>query len=305
MDNLCHTLAGAALAEAGLKRTTRFATATLIVASNLPDVDVAAFLTDTPFVALRRGWTHGILGQIALPLALTAVLILVDRWRPPRAPGTSRVRPVLLLALSLLGVVSHVGFDWLNTYGVRLWMPVSGRWFYGDSVFIVDPWLWAAFGLGFALARRGRTPLPARVALGLAGAYIAGMVLSTTAARPRVAEAWRAATGQPAAALMVGPVPVNPFRKQVIVDAGPYYHRGSFDWLTRRTTFEPQRIPSLVSHPAARAASGLPDFRAVLIWARYPRYEVDAVPGGTRVTLTDMRYGPRIGSVTAILPTDP
>jgi hypothetical protein len=32
MDNLCHTLVGAALGEAGLKRRTRFASATLMIA---------------------------------------------------------------------------------------------------------------------------------------------------------------------------------------------------------------------------------------------------------------------------------
>jgi hypothetical protein len=36
MDNLCHTLTGAALAEAGLKHRTRFASAALMIAANLP-----------------------------------------------------------------------------------------------------------------------------------------------------------------------------------------------------------------------------------------------------------------------------
>src|SRR5215510_3396949 len=59
MDNLCHTLVGAALGEAGLKRRTRFGNATLMIASNLPDVDVLVFASNTPPVAFRRGWTHG------------------------------------------------------------------------------------------------------------------------------------------------------------------------------------------------------------------------------------------------------
>ncbi len=29
--------------------------------------------------------------------------------------------------------------DWLNSYGVRLLMPFSNRWFYGDALYIVDP----------------------------------------------------------------------------------------------------------------------------------------------------------------------
>lgn len=298
MDNLCHTLAGAALAESGLKRTTRFGTLTLLMASNLPDVDALVFLGDTPAVALRRGWTHGVLAQALLPMALTAVLLAIDRWRPPGPAAAGRARPLALLGLSLLGVVSHVALDWLNTYGVRFLMPFTGRWFYGDSVFIVDPWLWLALGLGVLLSRRRRTGLYAQVAVGVAAAYIGLMILSASVARGRVAQAWRSATGAPAVALMVGPVPLHPLRKQVIVDAGGYYHTGSFDWLRQRTSFDPRRIPSLADHPAARAARGDPDVQAVLVWARFPRYEIEQLDGGHRVTLSDMRYGRRVGAIT-------
>jgi inner membrane protein len=36
--------------------------------------------------------------------------------------------------------------DWTNNYGVRPLLPWSGRWFYGDLVYIVDPWLWLVLG---------------------------------------------------------------------------------------------------------------------------------------------------------------
>src|SRR6188508_3837495 len=78
MDNLCHTLVGAALGEAGLKRRTRFGSATLMIASNLPDIDVLVFATGTPAVAFRRGWTHGVLAQALLPLAFVVCLLLWD-----------------------------------------------------------------------------------------------------------------------------------------------------------------------------------------------------------------------------------
>jgi inner membrane protein len=55
------------------------------------------------------------------------------------------------LGLSLLGVLSHPFLDWLNNYGVRLLMPFSDRWFYGDTLFIVDPWLWLILGGAVAL----------------------------------------------------------------------------------------------------------------------------------------------------------
>src|SRR5881394_3148301 len=79
MDNLCHTLIGAALGEAGLKRWTRYGSATLMIASNLPDIDVAVMATNVPSVAFRRGWTHGVLADALLPIVLAASVVLFHR----------------------------------------------------------------------------------------------------------------------------------------------------------------------------------------------------------------------------------
>ena len=43
MDDLAHTLAGLALAEAGLERRTALGAATLVIGANLPDVDALAY----------------------------------------------------------------------------------------------------------------------------------------------------------------------------------------------------------------------------------------------------------------------
>ncbi len=304
MDNLCHTLTGAALAEAGLRQRTRFGSAALVIAANLPDIDVLAFASDIPAVALRRGITHGVVAQVLLPVALTAVLVLLDKWRPPRSRGALRVQPMALLVICYIAGLSHVGMDWLNNYGVRLLMPFSDRWFYGDAVFIVDPWLWLTFAGGYLLARRWRRPEPARVALAVATIYILAMIGSAITARGRVVEAWTRAHGRPPAALMVGPAPVNPFRKSVIVDAGEYYQRGTFEWFGEGPRFAAESIPKRSGHPAARyAARANADFRAILVWARFPQYEIAQVPEGLRVTLGDMRFNDRdLFTISTIVP---
>ncbi|HSR40766.1 MAG TPA: metal-dependent hydrolase, partial [Longimicrobiales bacterium] len=51
--------------------------------------------------------------------------------------------------LAYLGVLTHPVLDWMNTYGMRWWLPFHGGWSYGDALFIVDPWIW--LGLGGAL----------------------------------------------------------------------------------------------------------------------------------------------------------
>lgn len=300
MDNLCHTLTGAALAEAGLKQRTRFASAALMIAANLPDVDVLAFATDTPSVAIRRGWTHGQLAQVVLPVLLAGAFLLLDRWRPPR-PGGPRVHAGGLLLLGYVGVLSHVWMDWLNSYGVRLLMPYSGRWFYGDSVFIVDPWLWIMFASGALLARRAKRPAIAVTAVLAAAVYVAAMVVSARAARHFVEESWTTSEGRPPAKLMVGPVPINPLRKTVIVDAGDHYRRGTFSWIPRRFTLAAERIPKNDRDPAVLQAQTDRQFQAILSWARFPYYELTKDPDGLRVTLADMRFGPRLFRATTVV----
>jgi inner membrane protein len=136
------------MAESGLKRLTPLAASTLIIAANLPDLDGACYLhsADLAF-AFRRGWTHGVLAIVLLPVVLTAVMTAFDRHvRRRRSPRDLPARPRALLALSLIGVLSHPFLDWLNNYGIRLLMPFSDRWFYGDALFVVDPWIWLVLG---------------------------------------------------------------------------------------------------------------------------------------------------------------
>ena len=298
MDNLCHTLAGAAIGEAGLKHTTRFGSPTLMIAANLPDVDVLVFFTELPSVAVRRGWTHGVLAQATLPIVLAAIVFALARRRGARF--------VPLLVLSYVGVLSHVFLDFLNNYGVRLLMPFSGRWFYGDSVFIIDIWLWITLGLGVWLAVRRAIARPARVALVVACVYIAALVGSAQLARTIVGEQWRAEHGVTPRAYMVGPMAVTPFHRTVIVDAGDTYATGVFSWFTRQTTFDAARVPRNDDHPAvAEAVATNARIRAVLTWARFPFYQIDTTAEGVAVTLRDLRFRDRVGGVRAIVAASP
>ncbi|MCK6545617.1 metal-dependent hydrolase [Myxococcota bacterium] len=155
MDPLAHTLFGASIAELGLRRVTPLATATLVLGANLPDVDaITYFFPSDVAQGFRRGWTHGVLAMAVLPWALAGVVLLFDRLvRRRLAPDAPPARPGPILALAYLGVLTHPALDWLNTYGVRLLMPFDGTWFYGDALFIVDPYLWLLLAAPVILAR--------------------------------------------------------------------------------------------------------------------------------------------------------
>jgi inner membrane protein len=289
MDNLCHTLAGAAFGEAGLKKHTRFGNATLMIAANLPDLDVLVFATSVPSVAFRRGWTHGPLAHVLLPIGLTAITLLVARALPAR-DGGAPARALWLLLLSCVGVWSHVLLDLLNPYGLRILAPFSWQWFYGDTLFIIDPWLWLALGAGIWVARRRSTPAPARRALAASAIYILAMVIAARAAREIVIDAWRSQYGREPRAVMVGPRPVTPLSRDVIIDAGDHYDRGTFRWLPARVDFDPPPVPKNDSDPRIAEAREERSIGGFLVWSRFPFWTLTSEAGGTRVTVGDVRF---------------
>ena len=172
MDNLTHSLVGATLAELALPagapramRRTFFVAG--VVAANLPDADlVYTRITPAPLGALlhHRGHTHTVAGLVALGLAM-AVVCWLPRIRDTIGPARTRFRTLIAVALA-----SHLVLDSWNSYGVHPFWPADSRWFYGDAVFILEPWIWMLLGVAVALNtvnRAGRA---------LLGAVLAGLL---------------------------------------------------------------------------------------------------------------------------------
>ena len=316
MDNVCHTLAGAALAESGLARRTALGYATLLVAANLPDLDVLSFIGG-PAASLewRRGWTHGVVALAVLPVALTVVVVLLDLLfrKLSDAVLASEVRPGQILLLAYAGVLSHPLLDLLNTYGVRWMVPWSQRWSYGDALFIVDPWLILILGLGVWASRarrlaRQRTVVPerpARLAIGVAAAYIAMMLASSAAARRDAAQEMQALHPAAVRTAMAGPVLFNPFRREIVIEQADAYRTATFRWL-RTPHLDPASVDSFPvtdpGSPAVAAAMATADGRRFLGWARFPVLLPDSGANGRLVHIVDLRYArspdARFGAVT-------
>jgi len=303
MDPVCHTLTGLAMGQAGLKRRTPLALVTLALAANAPDIDIAVLATDTLQVSFRRGWTHGPPAMVLLPLALTALVVGYDRLvRQRRVPAPPPVVPTQLLWLAALGTWSHPLLDYMNSYGIRLLMPFSGRWFYGDALYIVDPWMYLLLGAGVVWAWRARgsasglpSTLPsgqraARAGLAAAAGYVALMYASNVWARAEV-QAGLTRAGQGAAPFMVTPVAGNPFRREVLVDLGDRYEKG-FLAFSPQPHFRPAGygVTKNHDHPAARAAAATARGRQYLGWSRFPFFVVASTATGQTVTINDARY---------------
>jgi inner membrane protein len=296
MDPICHTMVGATLASTGLGRKTRFGYATLIIGANLPDVDVISYAWgETAALGFRRGTTHGVLALIVLPFLLAGAMMLIDRLlRPRRAPVASTANFKWLLALSAISVFSHPLLDFLNVYGVRWLMPFDGTWFYGDVLYIADPWMWAILAVAlvaaFLLKNRNAPRVfarPACIGLLAAFAYVTAMAAGESIARRVVEESLSEAA---IARMMIAPVPVDPFERMVVIDGESAYRLGVVDlWPSPHFVLDERRIPK-GKGPKARLAAATRDGRTFLRWARFPFFEIDDSGAEAVVYIIDARY---------------
>ncbi len=159
MDNLTHSLVGLTAAKAGLERLSPGATALCLLAANAPDSDIVvlAFGDRWDFLQHHRGITHSIVGVVALAILLPLIFYFVDRlWsRFRNRPPTTKLKGLLLA--SFIASATHPLLDWTNNYGIRLLLPWSPKWSYGDLVYIIDPYLWLILGgAAFLLTARTR-----------------------------------------------------------------------------------------------------------------------------------------------------
>jgi inner membrane protein len=148
MDNLTHSLVGLAAAKAGLERLSPGATTLCILAANAPDVDVAILLFGDRWTYLQhhRGITHAIVGVAFLAFFVPLIFYSVDRlWaRLRKQPPKTKLRGLILA--SVIVSATHPLLDWTNNYGIRFFLPWSSQWYYGDIVYIIDPYLWLILG---------------------------------------------------------------------------------------------------------------------------------------------------------------
>ena len=182
MDNVTHGLAGLLVADAaghwlerrGVRISTRARRALSvlgIVAAEFPDSDLVYSgpvlrMGNLGYLLHHRGHTHTIVWAVVSAVVLW---IVARGWvnygstdggstdsgsadggssdggssdGGSTRGGTSASYSGALLCVALVGTLSHLLLDYTNSYGVHPFWPFDNRWFYGDAVFIVEPWLW-------------------------------------------------------------------------------------------------------------------------------------------------------------------
>ncbi len=217
---------------------------------------------------------------------------------------------------ALVGIVSHILFDWITSYGTMFFAPLSWHRYALDWVFILDPFftgiLVASLIAAVVFRRRAR-------AVSAAGSLMLFAYIGFCAAMHEKA---LSAAGRkfPGARVSALPQPFSPLRWALFADRGDeidvsYVRLGGLPPRLRREVAEIPR-PSLggvlallgrsyaspetapverfATHAVSPAVRAARKFSDADVWFRFARFPVAAVealgPRGTRLILTDLRF---------------
>ena len=291
MDNITHPLAGGLLAEMGLRKRSRFAFAACLLGANAPDIDVfAPSVLPVSGIAFHRGPVHAVFAWPVLAAGIVAILWLADRLKP-RGVGTLPFRPGPLFFVAFLAVLTHPFLDWLTTYAIAIFAPVSWRWYSGDAIFIVDwvYWLLMIAGIGWSAPRwRRKAPNAGRPAQ-IAGMLMLGYIAFNLGESARVEQATAAtlrAHGLQPTLVVASPPPILFWRRTVAWRTADGWGRGDYDLATGLRVDLSSQPLGLDDPLLAQAKASSARVRGFLVWSRMP-VVVDL--NGERF-LTDQRY---------------
>jgi inner membrane protein len=300
MEPVTHLLTGACLGRSGFNRTTAYATLTMVLAAEAPDIDMFWGLRG-PVAEFQhhRGITHTFLGAPFMALLITGAVWLWHRWRTrgvdkqAHEVASSRanrrghappVRWVWIWFIALIADFSHLLLDWTNDYGLRPWFPFNPHWHAGSIFFIFEPVFFAGLLLALilpailGLADREigarRAIFPAR------GWAIFALALGVALGAWRWAEHDRALhllaqqnyQNEPVLRMTVNPYPGDVFQWFGVVETRDFYQTGIVN--THSGSFTSEAPDNLYykqpQTPAMLAAKGSWLGRAFLDWSQYP-----------------------------------
>lgn len=212
MDPVTHTLSGIVLANAFFRdKLGKETVPILAVAANWPDLDAAVMLTRDPAaILMRRTFGHSLL---LLPFLAAILAAIFKRFYP-------RFRWRTLLSLCVVGMLLHLSFDLINSFGVVLLWPLSDWRPELGIVFILDLILTGSLAVPLLVGRfRKDWLVPAsKISLAFVTAYFGFCELNRV-------RALQALPRTPTASFSyVFPEPLGPHRWRGVVRDGNEYH---------------------------------------------------------------------------------
>jgi inner membrane protein len=306
LDIINHTLAGALIAQAGLKRRSRYAFAACLLGANAPDIDVfAPLILPVQGIAFHRGPTHAVFGWPILAAGIVAILWLINRLRPGKEAALP-FRPGPLFVVAFLAVLTHPFLDWLTTYAIALLSPANWNWYSGNAIFIIDwvYWLlmipaiiWSGRRWKSGAAHAGK---PAQIAGVLMLTYIAANFIESQWVERATANELRK-RGIQTELIVPSPPPFAFWRRAIAWRSADRYGYGDFDF-RHGLRLETETMALNLDDPRLeQAIKRNPRVRGFYSWSRMPIVVVDR----GRAYLGDQRYNGRgFGRSHFLVPLD-
>ncbi|MGA7105037.1 MAG: metal-dependent hydrolase [Candidatus Deferrimicrobiaceae bacterium] len=321
MDTITHGLTGWLISRAIPSDSgRREATAAVVVGSLLPDADnITSLLGSESYLRLHRGLSHGFAGIAVTSLLIALLLYRFGKWKDLKK----------LYLLALLGQLSHVALDLLNSYGTQIFQPFSDARVSFDLLFVVDLVFTGIIVTGLLLSRRRSAPARAAI-LGLC-VYVGfatflhvrvedavrtaasqhGVRVVSATALPRLPEvhvgngissvslvrkAWAQEEADTLPNLPIPdrpglyPFPAGPFAWNGFIDDGKTYLRAEVNPFTGTVAWK-QRVRRGADLPEVRAVEEIPDVRTYLWFARFPVVTTSHYGEETILVFSDLRFG--------------
>jgi inner membrane protein len=278
MFNSTHTLVGLAIARTGIDKWVPRAAVTAVIAANLPDIDIVFDIAGVPsYIEHHRALTHSIVGIPILSLALAGSMYIFTRnfWRT--------------FAVALLVMATHPALDYSNPYGWRPFLPFSGTWYYGDTLFILDPVIDLILLMGIVvgfLVKRAKTAL-AYASMAIVLAYIGIHIHARNTARNDLAGYTANISDYQRSAVL--PRFMDYRMWDGIISTRDSWVKVRIDTETA-TVKEVARMPKMQNTQVIDKAAETRTARAVLGFARFPITRVQMTENGYRVTFLDFRF---------------
>lgn len=267
----------------------------------LPDLDVVtrAFIGEFGSMQWHRGPTHALwFGPLVGPLLGYAVWRLYNRRPRSESALTDPGHPYALrpwMWVFCLGLFTHPLLDVFTTYGTQLLSPFSNHRFALNGVGIVDPVytlpLVLALILGRHARRRGDPGNGRRAAVGallVTSAYL-GLGVWVNHQTEARARAELTAAGMPDAEVRAYPTLLQlPLRRTVARqgDEVRVAYLSLLNPVSSWTTWRTETGPAVDAVAGTQRGRIFSWFAMDQTWA-----ETEAVDGGTRVLIHDLRYG--------------
>jgi inner membrane protein len=191
--------------------------------------------------------------------------------------------------IAVIAMATHPVLDFANTYGLRPFLPFNGKWYYGDTLFIIDPYFDLILLAGILAGQYFKSLMRTItwVSLALVIVYIGFRVELRNDARAQLANFTARLPGFQKSAVM--PRMLDPWTWDGIVDTTDEIRKVSInaqDGVGVELAHMRKGHPTHISEFAATARSA----SVLLGFARFPVIRVGGMQSGYRVTFLDFRF---------------